>query len=59
MLQLVLDAGSAVERGRVHDQQLVAALVDMSDAYEEEPVRGLRERGHKITGAAGWCADVG
>lgn len=44
-----MDASSAVEFGRVHDQ-LYPALTDADSTLPEEHIEALKARGHNITG---------
>ena len=48
-----LDAGQAVEFGRVHDQ-LFPTYIDADNVYPAELLESLRERGHNVS-----VADVG
>lgn len=48
-----LDASSAVEWGRVHDQ-LYPLEVETDSTIEEDVVQALRDRGHNITGMSGF-----
>lgn len=47
-----LDASTAVEFGRMHDQ-LYPSYMDIDNVYPQEFVEGLRSRGHNVTGKPG------